>query len=250
VTATPDCAHRSRAASGPDGVERIAVLAAMARELAPIVRRFALRADVAGACRVYRGRAGANELAATVTSIGTRAAKRVTEQLLGSAAFDRVVVIGIAGGIDPELEIGDLICPEAAVLEETGQVVRPEPLEGRVPRGRLLTTDVLYDEPRALERLRADGYVAVDMETAAIGAVAEARGIPWTAFRAISDFAGDAGVDREIAGLSRPDGTADPVAVVRFLSTRPWRIPKLVALARGTRRAVRSSTRAAIEALR
>lgn len=229
---------------------RVALLTAMVQELAPLVRGFSLRAHPRDFGRVYQGRAGTHDVVAAVTSMGTAAATRTAEPLLAAFRVDHVVVCGIAGGIDPALAVGDLVCPEVAILEATGKAVRATSLGPRAPSGRLLTTDTLYNDPASLARLRQEGYAAVDMETAAIAAVAEARGVPWTAFRAISDVAGDPLLDADVVGLSQPDGRANVPAVVRYVLTRPWRVPRLAVLGRGMRRAVRTSTHAVIEALR
>lgn len=228
---------------------RVAVIAAMLPELRPIRARFSLRAEALPSGRVYRGHAGSHALVAAVTSMGTRAAARVTAELLAAFPVDHVIVVGIAGGIDPGLRIGELVNPEEVFDETTGATVHPTPIGRATPRGRLLTTDTLHNDPEELEGLRRQGFVAVDMETAAIGAAAEARGLPWSVFRAISDFAGDPLVDGEVVGLARPDGSGDPAAVARFVLRRPWRIPKLVALGRGMQQAVRSSTDAVFRAL-
>jgi nucleoside phosphorylase len=232
----------------PEGA-RVAVIAAMLQELRPIRARFSLRPEAHAGGRVYRGSSGSRPLVAAVTSMGTRAARRVTEELLAAFPVDHVIVVGIAGGIDPGLRIGDLVNPTEVFDETTGATVHPTPLGGAAPRGRLLTTDTLHNDHGVLERLRREGFVAVDMETAAIGAVAEARGLPWSVFRAISDFAGDALVDAALVGLARPDGSADPAAIARFVLRRPWRVPKLARLGRGMQRAVRSSSDAVFHAL-
>lgn len=228
---------------------RVAVIAAMRAELRPIVTRLSLRPEGDAGARLYRGRAGSHEVVAAVTRMGTRAAARVSARLLDAVSVEHVIVVGIAGGIDPGVRIGELVSPEAVVDEATGAAFHPTPLGGAAPRGKLLTGDALHDDPADLERLRRDGFVAVDMETAAIGAAAEARGVPWSVFRAISDRAGEPGVDREVFALARPDGTPDPAAVARFVLTRPWRLPGLVALARGSGRAIRTSTQAVLRAL-
>lgn len=225
---------------------RVAVIAAMLPELRPILKRFALRP--VGSEHVYAGRIGSHDVVASVTSMGTEAATRATTRLLDAHAVDHVIVVGIAGGIEASLRIGDLVNPEVVVDEASGAEVHPTPLAG-TPRARLLTTDVLHNRPEDLERLRRDGFVAVDMETAAIGAVAEVRALPWSVFRAISDRAGDPGVDPAVVGLARPDGTPDLAALARFLLLRPWRVPQLAALGRGMNRAVRTSTDALAHAL-
>jgi hypothetical protein len=87
------------------------------------------------------------------------------------------------------------------------------------------------------------------METAAIAAVCEERGCAWSVFRAISDRADDGSTDPAILALAGPQGDPDPRAVLRFLLTRPWRIPQLARLARGLRAATHAAAAAAVAAL-
>jgi adenosylhomocysteine nucleosidase len=228
---------------------RVAILAAMVPELAPVVRGLALR-PVAGGARTYAGRAGAVEVVATVTTMGTRAAGDATRRLLDAYAVDHVVMLGVCGGIDRQLAIGELVAPELVVDEDSGGTFRPTPPGGAIARGTLLTTDRLHRDPAQLDALRSRGVVAVDMESAAVGAVAEARGIPWSVYRAVSDRAGDPDVDEELVAMSNPDGTARPAAVLRFVLRRPRRIVTLARLGAGLRAAVRSSTESVLAALR
>jgi nucleoside phosphorylase len=234
---------------GLSGVHRVAVVAAMVPELQPIVRALALRPAALDGTRAYRGRAGRLEIVAAVTSMGTRAATAVTGRLLDAHPADHVIVVGICGGIDRRLTIGDVISPEIVLDEASGAQLRPTALGGAVARHTLMTTDVLHTDPVQLDLFLCRGIVAVDMETAAIGAVAASRGVPWSVFRSISDWAGDPDVDAELIGLSNADGTANPRAVLRYLAVHPLRIPKLVRLGSGLRHAVRSSTAAALAAL-
>jgi adenosylhomocysteine nucleosidase len=228
---------------------RVAVLAAMVSELAPVVRRLALRPTALGGARAWAGRSGACEVVAAVTSIGTRAATDVTQRLLDRHPSDRVVVVGVCGAVDPRLELGALVVPQVVLDEASGRTYRPTPLGGVVAAGTLLTTDVLHRDPAKLDALRRAGVVAVDMESAAIGAASEARGVPWSVFRAVSDHAGDPLVDDELVALSNADGTANVRNVVRFLVRHPRRIPALVRLGAALRAAGRASTGAALAAL-
>jgi adenosylhomocysteine nucleosidase len=233
----------------PGRPRRIAVIAAMVPELRPIVRALALRPMSLDGAPAYSGRAGPREVVAAVTSMGTRAATEVTARLLARSQVEHVIVVGICGGIDRRLAIGDLVHPEVVIDEASGTAYRPTPLGAAKPRGILMTTDVLHNDPAEMPAFVQRGIVAVDMETAAIGAVAEARGVPWSVFRAISDWAGDPEVDAEVVGMSRPDGTPNPGAILRFLVRHPLRIPKLAKLGAGTRAAVQRSTSAALAAL-
>ena len=88
------------------------------------------------------------------------------------------------------------------------------------------------------------------METAAVAAVCERRGCPFTAFRAISDNATDGSVDAAVAGMLHPDGTPDTGAALRYMVRKPWRIPRLLRLGRDSQRAAKAAADAAIAALR
>ena len=59
------------------------------------------------------------------------------------------------------------------------------------PRGTIISSDQFgYDDP-TIQRFIADGVVALDMETAAGADICEQRGMPWSAYRAISDRGDD-----------------------------------------------------------
>jgi nucleoside phosphorylase len=224
----------------------VAVIAAMVPEVRPTVRALGLtRLDE----HTWHGRAGDRAVVAAVTSMGTEAAARTTRRVLDDHRVGWVVAIGICGAIDPALGIGDLVVPVAAHDETVGRTCTPTALPGHVPSGSLLTTNHLHSDPADLAALRDRGFVAVDMETAAIGLVCEARDVPWSVLRGVSDRAGDPTVDADLVGMAKPDGTADPGAVARYLVRHPLRIPKLAELNRGMGRAVAASTAATLRAL-
>ncbi len=87
------------------------------------------------------------------------------------------------------------------------------------------------------------------METAAIAAVCEERGIPWSVFRAVSDRTADGDVDDEVFHLSHQDGTPDGKAVAAYVLRHPGRIPALARMAKGSRLATERAASAAIAAV-
>lgn len=227
----------------------VAVIAAMVPELRPVVRALSLRRSGDPAVLTLTGRAGARDVVAAVTSIGTRAATGVTRRVLDVFDVDWVIAIGICGGIDPAVEIGDLVVPEATVVEASGAEGRPTPLPGHRASGRLLTTDELHTDREEVAGLHRQGFVAVDMETGAIGLECEARSIPWSVLRAVSDRAGDPGVDAEVVGMAKPDGSAHVPSIARYVLRHPHRVPKMAELGRGMKRAVATSTRVTLDVL-
>jgi adenosylhomocysteine nucleosidase len=233
-----------------DAVRRVGYLAPMRSELRPLVRHLGLRVQVVDGDRWHRTRSADTEVVACLANIGTAEAAAATERLLDAFDVHHVVVVGIAGSLDPALEIGDLVVPEVVVDHATGREFVPTNLANRRPRGSLLTSDDYLHDPDDLAALIADGVVAVDMETAAVAAVCETRGVPWSVFRAVSDRASDAGlIGDAILDLVRPDGSANMAAVARFLITKPHRIPQLVRLGRGSQTAADVAARAAAAAI-
>jgi adenosylhomocysteine nucleosidase len=189
------------------------------------------------------------EVVAALTGIGVQRAARVTEQVLDSGSMDHLMVVGVAGGIGSSVAIGDLVVPELVFDLATGAEYRSAPLGDLAPRGTLVTSDGLVVDPETFVRLERRGAVAIDMETAAIAEVCALRGCPFSVFRAISDHADDGSIDAAVFGLARADGSPDLLAVVRFLATRPWRVPQLVRLARGLGRATNVAASACVAAL-
>ena len=218
----------------------------MPSELHPLVKVLSLQRTETG----YSGAAGSIALVAAKTGIGTSRAAEATERLLEpgdhAGRVDHVMVVGIAGGMGRS-KVGDIIFPEVVVDKTSGTEYRPTPLGGVVSSGRLVTHDDFDMQPAECDVLVAGGFVAVDMETAAVAGVCERRGIPWSVVRAISDLVGVTPGD--VIGLANPDGTPNVGASVRYLLTKPWRIPRLVRLGLDSQRAAKGAAEAAARLL-
>jgi adenosylhomocysteine nucleosidase len=224
---------------------RVALLAPMKPELKPLVRKLSLQRDG----DLHRGRAGDVEVVAALIGIGPRAAAAATEQLLDTTEVDRVIVVGIAGGVGDGLEIGDVVVPERVVDHTSGDEYRPARLHGPDARGALLTTDGLIVDDVTIADHVGRGVVALDMEASAVAAVCERRGCAWSVVRAISDRPRDRMVDEAVFGLAGPDGSANVGAVARFVLTKPSRVRDLARLARDMNTATNAAADAAIAAL-
>ena len=217
---------------------KVGLLAPMPSELRPLAKALQLTKGDDG----WTGAAGAVTLVAGKTGIGTKRAAAATERLLDTTDVDHVMVVGIAGGMGAS-RVGDVLVPAVVVDKPSQQEFRPAPLAGVEPRGRLVTHDDFDMSDAERESLVAEGFVAVDMETAAVAAVCAARGVPWSAVRSISDLVGVTPGD--VIGLANPDGSPNVGASVRYLLTKPWRIPRLVRLGLDARGAANAAAREA-----
>jgi adenosylhomocysteine nucleosidase len=220
----------------------------MKPELRPLVRILSLRRVQLDETSVHSGSVGDVEIVATMTGIGTRAATEASERLLSSMPVDHVVVVGIAGGVGPSVEIGDVIVPAAVIDGYTAKEYHPSPFGDMAPGGKVWTSDELLTEIDVVARLVEQGVVALDMETAAVAAVCEEHHCPWSVFRGISDRAGDELVDQAVFGLARPDGSANIPALARYLLPKPWRVRRLARLANDMKVAAEAAANAAVRA--
>jgi adenosylhomocysteine nucleosidase len=225
-------------------VRRVGMLAPMEPELQPLIRRLGLQAD----SNLYRGTHEGVEVVAMLTTIGMSAATRATRRML-ECDVDWVMVVGVAGGVDHGIEIGSVIVPEVVLDRASGDRFTPAPAGDIEPRGILSCGDELITDPAAIAAMEQQGVVAVDMETAAVAAVCEETAIRWSVFRGISDFADGGLVDDALFAMTRPDGTADPEAITRYLAENPDRRSVLEQLARDAGAATNAAADAAARAV-
>jgi uridine phosphorylase len=160
-------------------------------------REIGALASEMGAHPIYEVDYGGRRLAIAQAGVGAPLAAAWLEELiaLGCRAF---VAAGSAGVLVPELALGHIVVPTAAVRDEgtsyhylsRSREVAPtddavaailSTLERRgVPHvtGKTWTTDGLYRETRAkVTRRVAEGCLTVEMEAAALFAVARYRGV-------------------------------------------------------------------------
>jgi adenosylhomocysteine nucleosidase len=226
-------------------------LAPMPSELKPLQKALSLQAEGEGLAAVHTATLDGRPVVAMMTGIGMPLAAERTRQMLAHPGVEHVIVIGIAGGLahDRGMGIGTLVIPEVVVDLTDGRELRPTGIGSTPPEGRLVTGDFTSDLDE-LAKMRDDGAIAVDMETAAIGRLCEDAGRPWSVFRSISDDAFDPAINDDVLALSRPDGSADMKAVARYVAGDPRRVALLSRMNRDMKVATNVAVDAALRACR
>ena len=229
--------------------KRVAVLAPMKSEMRPIIKMLGLaKTGEQGGIPVYTGSAGDTDVVLTGTGVGRGPAEAAAERVLTSTRVDRVIVSGIAGGLAPVSGVGDLIVPEEVLDAVTGERFRATAF-GDVELGGVIRmgdgSDYSFDDDD-VRRMVADGLIALDMETAAVARVCARYGVPWLAFRVISDMAGAASLGADVMTLVNEDGSPKAWASLRYLLTHPRRIPQLVRVGRDAQAAAVAAARATV----
>jgi adenosylhomocysteine nucleosidase len=220
-----------------------AVLAALPEEAASLRRRLHGVRRVSGVpLDAVVGRLGQLPLALAITGDGEHHARAGLAAVLGALPVRRLLVIGVSGGLSPELVTGALVVAERVLHERGGVVVADRALAlaatatsaGRL--GSLVSALNIADTPlekRRLLRLSGVGAgpAAVDLESAAYAEIAERAGLPWLFLRAISDTADEAlppllNACRDVRGSVRRR------SVIGRLLANPRPLPALLGLRR------------------
>lgn len=140
---------------------------------------------------------GGRETVIYLSGVGPTKAEETTESTLESFRVQALVFSGIAGGLNPDLQVGDVTIPGEWYELTSGKLVSIDTvlLETAQP---LKSEGVIFSESGVTaDRFVSDGtsifaiYHAdvVDMETYAVARVAREEGIPFIAVRSISDYA-------------------------------------------------------------
>jgi adenosylhomocysteine nucleosidase len=231
------------------GGQRIAFVCAMPMELEPLTRELELEERDVDGLTVHTGRIGDHDVVAIVTGMGTALATKGVERLLDAFDVGHLFVVGIAGAGTCDHAIGTLVMPEVVVHGPSGREHRPTRLGDHDHSGMMHTSDELIADMEALAELEARGIVALDMETAAIAHVCEARGVRWSVFRAISDRSSDGLVDAEVFTMSNLDGTPNVEAITAYFEKHPEAAERLTQMTADSVLAAENAAAAAIAAV-
>lgn len=218
---------------------KIGIVAAMEREVAPLIRGWKVRTLYQGghASRQYRlfetvieSVPGNVDLSLICGGVGYEAARQATEALIRELKPELVISVGFAGALDASLRVGDVVVPKVVINSADSSRTHIES-----GAGILVSTTTVAGKEQKARFAKAYGAVAVDMEAAAVSQGALARGIEFAAIKVISDAA-----DFEMPALDRfitSDGQFQTFRFACHVALRPWLWGETIALAQNSSRA-------------
>jgi adenosylhomocysteine nucleosidase len=126
-------------------------------------------------------------LAAKAAEVAIRA---VTNAELSSSQLEAVVSTGYCGGLDPALQIGEIIVATEVLDSANGEHFSCNDLDGHPGRGVVLSQDRIATNAAEKQQLfQRTGACAVEMEAAGVAARAKRAGLPFYCIKGISDTA-------------------------------------------------------------
>jgi len=183
-----------------------------------------------------------------VSGMGRDAAERAARALVDAGVI-ALMTFGMAGGLDPALEAGSVVLPSELIAADGTRFLASRSWRERVAAavgplravssGSLLTSARAIDTPADKSAaFRDTGAAAVDMESAAVAAIALRHNLPFIAVRVIVDTAADA-LPRAVVNASRA-GRVQIGRLMAGLILAPAEIGALIRLVQRYRIAMRS----------
>ena len=204
---------------------RIAIVAALEREVRPLVRGWKSRMIEHDGRRYRLFENG--EAALLWGGIGAEAARRATEAVIREVNPFRVVSVGYAGALHASLRVGDVVMPSTVVNTADGS--RIDLASGD---GVLVSSATVAGKEQKIHFAKAYGALAVDMEAAAVARGAQARGVEFGVIKVISD-ASDFNI-LPLDGFITGDGNFQSIRFARHVALRPRLWGTAIALARNS----------------
>ena len=211
---------------------KVGIVAALPREVAGLVKGWEAR-RLPGKVWVYtRG-----DAVVACAGMGAARATVAVQAAMQAMAVTELLSVGLAGGCDPAVRVGDVVRAGVVIDGRTGERYSGK-ADGRV----VVTVDAIASVAEKARLYAAYGATAVDMEAATVARLAEAHGLGFRAIKAISDAA-DFAMD-DLGRFATRDGQFREGAFALHVAVRPRMWGQTVALARNSGRALRALTAA------
>jgi adenosylhomocysteine nucleosidase len=179
------------------------------------------------------------DVSVLIVGIGRQNAERSIRQHLAMQTPELVMTCGFAGGLNPDLKLGDVIFelskqsgPPYVGCDKDLMAAGAKPVK-------FLCADRIATTVAEKEKLRNEtGADAVEMESGAIHAVCRERGVGCVTVRVISDTANE-DLPLDFNALARPDQSLDFGKLAWAIARSPGKIGALMELQKKTSFAAR-----------
>jgi adenosylhomocysteine nucleosidase len=218
---------------------RVAVIAAMEREIAPLVRGWR-KATLATGERKFAAFEREGVLA-VICGIGCRNAELAARTVIERSRPSLLMSVGLAGALIRSLTVGSVFTPSVVIDAADGSEFRCSADAARVTGGVLVSADGIAGVEAKKQLVDRFHGLVVDMEAAGVARAARQQHIDFRCVKTISDEADFA--MPPLAGFVDSSGSFQSGRFARWAAVRPWQWGNVAALARNSHRATRSLCR-------
>jgi adenosylhomocysteine nucleosidase len=214
-------------------MSKVAIIVAMERELAPLVRGWKKGVLSSGdkTFTLYES----DGVLAVVAGIGRKNAEQAARAVVAQYRPTLLISAGLAGALIRSLKAGSVFTPSLVVDAADGAEYRCVADGNHVSGGILVSSGEIAGAEAKRELVARFHGLVVDMEAAGVAKVAQQEQIGFRCVKAISDEA-----DFVMPPLTRfiaSDGTFQSGRFAAWMAVRPWQWTKVAALAQNSRRA-------------
>ena len=214
-------------------MSQVVIIAAMERELAPLVRGWkrAAFSSVDKTFTIFES----DGVLAVIAGIGCRNAETAARWAVRQYRPALLISAGLAGALIRSLKAGSVFTPSVVVDAADGAEYRCAADSNHVSGGILVSSGEIAGAQAKRELVTRFHGLVVDMEAAGVARVAQQEQVGFRCVKAISDEADFA--MPPMARFIAADGTFQSGRFAAWAAVRPWQWPRVAALAGNSRRA-------------
>ena len=214
-------------------MSKVVIIAAMERELAPLVRGWKRAILASGDKKLTLFES--DGVLAVIAGIGCKNAEKAARAVVAQYRPALLISMGLAGALIRSLKAGSVFTPSVVVDAADGAEYRCVADGNHVSGGVLVTSAEIAGVEAKRELVTRFHGLVVDMEAAGVAKVAQQEQIGFRCVKAISDEANFA--MPPMSKFVASDGSFQSGRFAAWAVVRPWQWTKVAALASNSRRA-------------
>jgi adenosylhomocysteine nucleosidase len=217
-------------------MSKTAIIAAMERELAPLVQGWkkSLLSSGGRTLALFEN----NSVIAVVSGIGCKNAALAASVVVEKFHPSTLMSVGLAGALIRSLKVGSIFTPNVVVDASDSAEYRCAADNSRISGGVLVSAAEIAGAEAKKQLVQSFHALVVDMEAAGVAKVAQEANIDFRCVKAISDEA-----DFAMPPMSKfltADGNFQIGKFAVWAAVRPWQWLRIAALARNSNRATQA----------
>jgi adenosylhomocysteine nucleosidase len=211
-------------------MSRIAIIAALERELHPLIQHWRPASLTADSHDIQCFDNG--DTIAAISGMGTKRAEAAARAVVKKYQPEILISAGLAGALMRTLKVGNVVLPNVIVDAASGIEYRCNVGGEVIGGGVLVSTFEIVEKKSKSELVECFHALVVDMEAAGVAKVAQEFNLGFRCVKAISDE-----FDFPLPPLNRfvdAEGAFQKGTFVRWVSVRPWQWITVLMLGRNS----------------